>query len=522
MEINIGEGVDVDAQAMLTGRCCVIGQSGSGKSYLVGVIAEELSRNGLPYLIVDTEGEYGSLKSAFDVIRVGGDDADVPLGVDYGRLLRSSIVNRVPVVFDVSDEVEKERRVDDVLSTLYSLEEKLRSPYLVIIEEADKFCPQILHKGLNRVEEISVRGRKRGIGLIVATQRPANINKNVLAQCSYGFIGKLTTENDLGAVNVLFDDKRELAKLPALKTGEFVSFGLGGNARFSVKERRVRHGGATPLLSGQVRKAVDLGSLIKEIKGTRGSTGVARAARAPTVGEASTRLLIREAVSKEEARAYAARLLRKRFLLFGGAVEAVESVEERYLPAYVAMLRIPTRRRNEFEERYAVVDGHMALLLLDGRVRSGGAAAPRAVRLSAAERRLLASLSGRRTSEVERVARSNGIDEGAAFKALSRFEDAGLVSIYNDRIAVPDRRRALMVKRPDLLPCAVDSAMVMERHGKSDDARAALALAFPSAEVVEVREAYLPFYEITTRMGDRVRVFRIDALFGKELGPGLV
>jgi type IV secretory pathway VirB4 component len=75
----LGKGLDIDVQAILTGRGCIIGQSGSGKSFLMGVIAEELCRLNMAFCVIDTEGEYSSLKSMFNVIIVGGDNKDIEL-----------------------------------------------------------------------------------------------------------------------------------------------------------------------------------------------------------------------------------------------------------------------------------------------------------------------------------------------------------------------------------------------------------------------------------------------------------
>ncbi|MDE1860036.1 MAG: DUF87 domain-containing protein, partial [Candidatus Micrarchaeota archaeon] len=83
MEINLSENVNIDAQTIMTGRGCAIGQSGSGKSFLAGVIAEELCKAGLPFCIIDTEGEYSSLKSmSKNVIVVGGENGDVSTDID--------------------------------------------------------------------------------------------------------------------------------------------------------------------------------------------------------------------------------------------------------------------------------------------------------------------------------------------------------------------------------------------------------------------------------------------------------
>ena len=51
------------------GRIFITGKSGSGKSYTMGVLCEEFLKKGIPVVIIDRHGEYGSLK-------VSNEDAD--------------------------------------------------------------------------------------------------------------------------------------------------------------------------------------------------------------------------------------------------------------------------------------------------------------------------------------------------------------------------------------------------------------------------------------------------------------
>ncbi len=254
IQLSVGKSgsnnVVIDAQELVTGRTCVIGQSGSGKSYLIAVLCEKLLENNIAFCIVDTEGEYFSLKQKFEVLWVGGRDADVDLeNVDLDDLIRKSIENNTPIILDVSDVLDERKVVADFSKRLYEIGTELRQPYLLIVEEADKFVGQN-KDSLKEIEEISKRGRKRGIGLLVATQRPSLVNKNVLSQCGNRFIGKLATENDLKAVDLFFSDRKELEALPALSQGEF--FVSGGLIKEKIKmrsvERVTQHKGLTPKL----------------------------------------------------------------------------------------------------------------------------------------------------------------------------------------------------------------------------------------------------------------------------------
>ena len=57
MELKISDDFSVDPSHIVTERTAIIGQSGSGKSYLVSVICEELASNDLGFVLLDTEGE---------------------------------------------------------------------------------------------------------------------------------------------------------------------------------------------------------------------------------------------------------------------------------------------------------------------------------------------------------------------------------------------------------------------------------------------------------------------------------
>ena len=62
MELVIGKDGDhdvaVDAQELVTGRTCIIAQSGAGKSWGIAVICEQLLQARIGFCLVDTEGEH--------------------------------------------------------------------------------------------------------------------------------------------------------------------------------------------------------------------------------------------------------------------------------------------------------------------------------------------------------------------------------------------------------------------------------------------------------------------------------
>lgn len=255
MELVIGKDGDrdiaIDAQELVTGRTCVIAQSGAGKSWGIAVLCEQLLQARVGFCLIDTEGEYFSLRDRFPLLWIGSsEDCNVDIEqANLRELMENAICSRTAVIFDVS-EVNMQERVSYLAEVLYDLESELKQPFLLVVEEADKFIPQS-GESIKKIEEISRRGRKRGLGLLVATQRPSLVTKNVLSQCNSQILGKLSIENDLKAVSLFFPSRKEAGELADLEPGEFFVMGKlsGGNAmKMRFGARLCEHRGLTPKL----------------------------------------------------------------------------------------------------------------------------------------------------------------------------------------------------------------------------------------------------------------------------------
>jgi len=243
-----GERFEVDAEDLVTQRTCVIGQSGSGKSYLIGVICEELAKNSLGFCVIDFEGEYYGLKERYGILWVGaGKDYEINIEeYKIEEIANELVKNEIPCIFDVS-EIEYRKVLTSFFTSVFNAASRFRNPYLLIVEETDKIVPQSGER-IKKFEEIARRGRKRGLGILVATQRPALVSKDILSQCSNQFVGKLVTEPDIKAVTPFFTKRSFLRELPNLKPGEFFALGTLGNLKIIVRKRETKHIGYTPAL----------------------------------------------------------------------------------------------------------------------------------------------------------------------------------------------------------------------------------------------------------------------------------
>ena len=86
-----------------------------------------------------------------------------------------------------------------------------------------------MRPAFDAVFRIASEGRKFGVGLVVASQRPARVNKDILSQCLTHIIFRVANVEDLGAIAGSFEaaSRPLLAELPGFDTGVCV---VGGTA----------------------------------------------------------------------------------------------------------------------------------------------------------------------------------------------------------------------------------------------------------------------------------------------------
>ncbi|MBM7473137.1 ATP-binding protein [Subtercola frigoramans] len=101
-------------------------------------------------------------------------------------------------------------------------------PLLVVLDEAHRFVPIGSGTTSSRIcNRIAREGRKYGVGLMVVTQRPSDIDPTILSQCGSMIALRLTNAADRSAVSsTVPDDLGNLtALLPSLRTGECLILG---------------------------------------------------------------------------------------------------------------------------------------------------------------------------------------------------------------------------------------------------------------------------------------------------------
>lgn len=118
-------------------------------------------------------------------------------------------------------------------------------PLLIVLDEAHRFLP-VVQEGSSTschrtLTQIAKEGRKFGVGLMVVTQRPSEVDGTILSQCGTMIALRTTNPSDRSKVASSFpDDLGALADLlPSLRTGEGL---FVGEAMFVPSRVRIRLG----------------------------------------------------------------------------------------------------------------------------------------------------------------------------------------------------------------------------------------------------------------------------------------
>ncbi|NPV49436.1 MAG: ATP-binding protein [Armatimonadetes bacterium] len=248
--------LDLGQFAQTGWRAGVWASSGRGKSHTVGVITEELLDAGIPVVVVDPEGEMWTLRERYRTIVVGGPHGDLPAysaRAAVREILRVGFTQSLALVWDLSEAVTNAAQQElarPVLEELFAIQTRERRTVGLVIEEVQVFAPQSAPAATSEVmARIAKQGRKRGILLVVASQRTQAVSKEFMSQLNFPIIGGFEERLDYEAIRHHAGGKtfEELNRLPV---GTFWFPRLG--QYHHIRARRVTHGGDTPALGADI------------------------------------------------------------------------------------------------------------------------------------------------------------------------------------------------------------------------------------------------------------------------------
>lgn len=274
MTLHLGPGLDLPDD-VATEAMAILGQRGSGKSNALVVVAEELYRVGVPWVAIDPKGDWYGIRSAGDgtepglpVPVFGGLHGDIPLEPTAGRFMADLIFDQnLTCLLDVSTFSlgERARFLATFADRLYRRHHADPTVRHLLMEEAHLYLPQVVTVGeaqaVEAVSRMVLLGRTWGLGVTMASQRSARLNKNVLSQVGVLFALCTSGTQDRAAIKdwvAEHEVRAELvASLPALPPGTAWLWSpqvLHVVEQVTFRRRRTFDSASTPKV-GQTRRA---------------------------------------------------------------------------------------------------------------------------------------------------------------------------------------------------------------------------------------------------------------------------
>lgn len=184
---------------------------------------------------------------------------------DIAELLKSWIASDKPItILDLSD-VPSELMLSISGTLLNIIYEALfwgqslqvggkEQPLLIVLEEAHNYLRAGEKSIASRtVQRIAKEGRKYGVGLLLVTQRPSELDETVLSQCGTIIALRMNNSKDRGYVSAAIQDELRaiVDLLPSLRTGEAIVSGEGVKIPSRIQFYKLANApkGADPLVS---------------------------------------------------------------------------------------------------------------------------------------------------------------------------------------------------------------------------------------------------------------------------------
>jgi uncharacterized protein len=266
--------VALDLPRLLASRLLIQGTSGSGKSRLLRRLIEQAAPL-IQCIVIDPEGEFGTLREKHDMV-LAGPGGEVSIALKNAKVFARRLMElRTSAVIDLY-EIDRHLRmqyVRDFLDALLDIPKDLYHPTLVIIDEAHGLCPEQTGGAITKQSVIDLmdKGRKRGLGTILATQRLSKLDKDAAAECGNIIIGTTSPIDRARAADLLGLHKNDAMQFVRQERGLWTAAGpaMEGEAddfrlyRFTTGEIHTTHPEAgkhhrlaMPAASAAIRKVL--------------------------------------------------------------------------------------------------------------------------------------------------------------------------------------------------------------------------------------------------------------------------
>lgn len=322
--IQLGDNLLISPN-IATSKTAAFGSNGSGKTYMVGKLNEELLSRGGWVIILDPVGihwglrldETGKKPSGINIPVFGGQHGDVILPSTSGAAIADLLTEkRMSAVLDVSEFTDEE--LDEFCipfaNRFFTNMKKNPRAVLLELEEAQEFIPNVPESktgvrkthAFNRIAKI---GRNYGIGVLLISPRPQDISTKVVNLTQTMFAFQMTGTHERKRIaewcNYVHLDFDLSKTLPTLQRGQpFVA--SPSYLKFSkttrILKKRTYDSSSTPEFEEQAADLVSLSQIdVTNIEDALQSVLQVHKENDPAYLKAEISKLKRELASKPEA-----------------------------------------------------------------------------------------------------------------------------------------------------------------------------------------------------------------------------
>jgi hypothetical protein len=218
--LDLGE-LRPHADTIFSNRLAILGMSGAGKSNTVAALIEELGQYDAPLIVFDHKPEYGPLCQQPYLTRPVRASAQNVTPQNAVAVAHQIMAERLQVVVDLASYKSDVEAALVMVSLIEGVERwqrglpnESRIPCTFVLDEAHYWLPEneahsTLRGHRDAAPSVSLAyvqqvffnlakvGRSLGEGLVIATQRPADVDKRLISQAEWRFLLKALEPADL-------------------------------------------------------------------------------------------------------------------------------------------------------------------------------------------------------------------------------------------------------------------------------------------------------------------------------------
>lgn len=213
-----GARINISPSVLLDGNMAIVGSSTSGKSWLAGLLAEALLKEGYQICVIDPEGDYTGLRAFPHTLVLGGLESRLPA---IPELITLSEYTNLSLILDLSLSNVDERAsyVTDLMQALGSFRARRGRPHWFLFDEIQNFC-----QGDDNQLTALIRSRMNDGGFCLVTYQPSHVSSRLLEGVDHWLLTRMQVEDEVQTLQSIIQQKHrcklEISDLTTLPIGQ--------------------------------------------------------------------------------------------------------------------------------------------------------------------------------------------------------------------------------------------------------------------------------------------------------------